>query len=298
MKSQRAFVLGCVAVAVVFLGIGLATRDSGFAPGISGQAQKLAKAMPEDPPGLDGGRGSLPVKGSDLGSKESLPIAEGESAFTDTARIGTENADGEEDADGEAGSFPDPEEAPSNWGAVLNDDALPCTGPRAPLNFGTFSVGPSINGLPLTSTERRCGGGPVATRVNYLSYIYGDCTIPPGETGCRPPLEIQTWPACQRFLAKYSFRGRPLPHRFLSNGAGAEVVEFSFPAGNRIEAYTGGSTVVIFAPDRDLAVDAVAMLRPEEEESPPASGPEDLKTERTERLEPPEQGSMEGALSC
>lgn len=280
MRPRRASVLGCVVVAAAALILALATGDSEHAPDIKGgQAQNLV-------------RPSLLTDSSDPASEKSLPIAEGATSSTDGTNFSTgESGD-------ERSSYPDPEEAPSDWAPVMNDEALPCTASRAPVNFETYSVGPSINGLPLTYTERRCGGGPVAARVNYLSYIYGDCSIPPGEGGCRPPLEIQTWPACQRFLAKYSFRSKPLPHRFLSTGEGAEVVEFSFAAGSRIEVYTKASTVAIFAADRDRAVEAVDMLRQEERQKPPAISPEDLRKERPNQLEPPEQGSLEGALSC
>jgi hypothetical protein len=185
-----------------------------------------------------------------------------------------------------------------HWSPVFNDEALPCTGPREPVNFETFSVGPSIEGLALTDAERRCGGGPVATRVNYLSYIYGDCKIPEGESGCQPPLEIQTWPACQRFLAKYSFRGKPLPHRYLPTSDGAKIVEFNFAFDKRIEVYTKYSTVVIFATDRARAVEAAEMLRQEARRKPPTSNPQGLNGGPPDRLKPPAQGSMEGDLSC
>jgi hypothetical protein len=256
-------VLGCVVVAVAVLVTALATRDPEHAPDVSGgQAENLGGVIPKDSPNSGAER----------------PIAKGATSFTDGTNFDT----GE--LGGERSSYPDPEETPSNWAPVLNDEALPCTASRAPVNFETYSVGPSINGRPLTYTERRCGAGPVAARVNYLAYIYGDCSIRPGESGCRPPLEIQTWPACQRFLAKYSFRSKPLPHRFLSTGGGAEVVEFSFAAGSRIEVYTKASTVVIFAADRDRALEAVDMLRHEENQKPPAISPEDLREERPGRL--------------
>jgi hypothetical protein len=276
LKSRRTLFLGCVIVAAAALVVAFALRDSEYAlDSYVEQAENLGRAVPSD------------SSNSDI---ERL-IAKGNASLTDG-----DNEVGE--IDSEHRFYPQPDNAPNSWAPVLNDEALPCTRSGAPANFETYSVGPSIHGLPLTHTERRCGTGPVAARVNYLSYIYGDCQLPPGETGCRPPLEIQTWPACQRYLAKYSFRGKPLPHRFLSTNGDAEVVEFSFLAGNRIEVYTNASTVVIFAPNRDRAVEAVEMLRPEEEEEPPASTSEDLRSEHPDRLEPPERGSLEGTLSC
>lgn len=199
-------------------------------------------------------------------------------------------------------SEPQPPSAPApdsgGWNPVVNDEALPCTGPRQPVNFENFSAGPSVDGLPLTYTERRCGGGPVATRVNYVSYIYGDCEIAESATGCQPPLEIQTWPACQRYLAKYSFRGEPLPHRRLEKRDGAEVVEFNFALDKRIEVYTKEVTVVIFATDRSLATRAVEMLRSEEKRDPPAAQPDELERDAVGQLGSPAGGAMKGELSC
>jgi hypothetical protein len=187
---------------------------------------------------------------------------------------------------------------PDHWSPVFNDEALPCTGPHEPVNFETFSAGPSIAGLPLTHGERRCGGGPVAARVNYVSYLYGNCKILEGESGCQPPLEIQTWPACQRYLAKYSFQGKPLPHTDLPLPGGAKVVEFNAAFDKRIEVYTSSATVVIFAIDRARAVEAAKTLRMEDTTEPPASKPQELDSGPPDRLEPPAQGSMEGSLPC
>lgn len=56
--------------------------------------------------------------------------------------------------------------------------------------------------LPLI---RRCDA-PYAcesVRANYVSYIYGSCDVDPDIDGsaCVPPVEIQTWPACERSYA-------------------------------------------------------------------------------------------------
>lgn len=184
------------------------------------------------------------------------------------------------------------------WHPVHNDEALPCTRPGEPVNFETFSAGPSVSGLPLTHATRRCDGGPVAGRANYVSYIYGDCEIPKGATGCQPPLEIQSWPACQRFFAKYSFAGKPPPHRRLPKRGGAVVVELDFALDKRIEVYTDSATIAIFAVDRDLAVSAVEGLRPREQGKPPATNGGAVEGDAPEWLAPPAKGSMKGDLSC
>jgi hypothetical protein len=179
-------------------------------------------------------------------------------------------------------------------------ETLPCTGPKEPVNFESFSAGPTPVGLPLTATVRRCDSDGSAHEwpANYVSYIYGDCEIPEGATGCQPPLEIQTWPACQRSMADYSFEGRPLPHRKLPKHGGAEVVELQIPLENRIEVYTKSATIVIFALDPDLARKAVRLLKPQEKGKPPVTNVQGLGGEPSEGLEPPAQGSMEGLLAC
>lgn len=184
------------------------------------------------------------------------------------------------------------------WHPVYNDEALPCTGPEEPVNFETFSPGPSVAGLPLTYIERRCDGGPPAMRANYVSYLYGDCEIPEGATGCQPPLEVQSWPACQRFLAKYSFEGKPLPSRKLPKRDDAEVVEFDFALDNRIEVYTRKTTIVIFSTDLDLARQVVDLLEPQEEDGPPATKASELGKGPPEWLGAPAAGAMKGGLSC
>lgn len=207
------------------------------------------------------------------------------------------------------GSEPDNAELASNetpaslklghgqWRPVYNDEALPCTGPRDPVNFETYSPGPSVAGVPLTTTLRRCDGGAISARANYVSYIYGDCEIPKGATGCQPPLEVQSWPACQRYLAKYSFRGDPPPQTKLGKRGHAEVVELSVAGDARIEVYSKSTTVVIFAINRDLATTAVDLLRPRSAGKPPAEKGA-LQGSPAEELGAPTNGSMRGALPC
>lgn len=188
----------------------------------------------------------------------------------------------------------------SNQERVLKHEALPCTGPKDPINFEVFSAGPSAAGLPLNSFRRRCGGFTPADEppANYTSYIYGDCQIAKGATGCRPPLEVQTWPACQRALGNYSFDGKPIPYTRLPSQSGAEVVEIHFMFGPRIEVYTKSSTVVLFAESRALAIEALGQLQSQETDKPPATQADELKERPEEGLEPPIDGATEGELQC
>jgi hypothetical protein len=183
---------------------------------------------------------------------------------------------------------------------VRKGEALPCTGLKESNNFEVFSAGPSPTGLPLNTVQRRCGASTPADEApaNFTSYIYGDCQIAEGATGCRPPLEVQTWPACQRALGNYSFNGKPIPYTRLPSQSGAEVVEIHFMFGPRIEVYTKSSTVVLFAESRALAMEALGLLQSQEKDKPPATRADELKGRPEEGLEPPIDGAMEGELQC
>jgi hypothetical protein len=183
---------------------------------------------------------------------------------------------------------------------VETHEALPCTGPKEPINFEIFSAGPSVAGMPLTDFNRRCGGTTPADEppANLTNYFYGDCKIPEGATGCQPPLQIQTWPACQRALGDYSFEGKPIPYRELPRIGNARVVQIEFMFGPRIEVYTGSSTIVIFAENDALANKALEELRSQEIGKPPATRAEELEGEPNEILAAPSDGAMEGELQC
>lgn len=183
---------------------------------------------------------------------------------------------------------------------VERHEALPCTGAKEPVNFEIFSAGPAVGGLPLTGFKRRCGGTTPVDEppANFTNYIYGDCELAKGSSSCVPPLEIQTWPACERSLADYSFGGKPMPYRRLASDSRADVVEIQFEFGPRIEVYSKSSTIVIFAEDLALAEEAVAQLTSQDIGNPPATQVGELKGQPDESLAPPSDGATEGELSC
>jgi hypothetical protein len=182
---------------------------------------------------------------------------------------------------------------------VLRGEALPCTGPEDPINFDVFSAGAAVGGVPLTATLRRCDGGALADEEpgNYLAYIYGRCSHENG-ADCLPPLQIRSYPACERSYADYSFEGRPLPYKELPPIGGAKVREIEFLADHRIEVYAGSSTIAISAGNWSLVELALLRLRGQPEGQRPAASASDLSRSSGEALQPPVERALEGELPC
>jgi hypothetical protein len=183
---------------------------------------------------------------------------------------------------------------------VKRGEALPCTGEEEPINFEIFSAGPSVEGLPVTDYARRCDEAAPADEdpANFTNYIYGECVIAPDATGCQPPLEIQSFPACQRSLGDYTLEGRPLPYKELGRIGEAVVVEINLLGEPRIEVYTGSTTIVIFATELALAEQALAQLTPQQAGEPPADSAGELKADPDPSLAAPTDGAIQGELSC
>jgi hypothetical protein len=168
---------------------------------------------------------------------------------------------------------------------------LPCTSAHSATNFRAFALGGSFRGLEAGTPVRRCGApyragyrtGPAIAPPNFLMVAYGDCKVQ-SDSGCAPPIEVQTFPACERNLASYSAdpSGAPLPHRSLAiRGAPAAA----FDEGTRLEIYTGTSTIVIFGDSPKLVREAAAAVRP-------------LGGGRLAQLAPAASGALHGKLSC
>ena len=133
-------------------------------------------------------------------------------------------------------------------------------------------------------------------RANYVSYLYGcSAKLSDVSSPCSAPLEVQTWPACERTLADYEAApGVPYPHRNLGRVEGVPAAFFDL--GTRLELYTGTSTVVIFGSDRTQVLRAARGLQ--REAGGQAPGVPSSTTPRGARLQPPVPGAVSGRLSC
>lgn len=146
---------------------------------------------------------------------------------------------------------------------------------QGPEAFPLYDTGDRVDGLPLVAVLRR------QDTADFISFVYGDC-IAGDDAGCAPPVEVQVWPACRRYLSLYdSLSGVPVPERTTVRGVPA-----AFPDGDRLELQTGRSTVVVFGDSRARILRIAAALRPVGERAP--RGP----------LPPPERGALDGTLDC
>lgn len=179
---------------------------------------------------------------------------------------------------------------------------LDCTASDQPTNFAAYSLGRGFEGRPLSEQRRVCvvpapltarqaeieARLPLAARLprdarsNFVSYTYGTCDPPP-DGGCPLPLEIQTWPRCERDPTDYDIgHHNPLQAKLTVRGVPAHLYE----DGLRLEVYAGESTIVVFGLQREQVLRAGRALikaparprdpvedRPVGGSLPPSSGP-------------------------
>jgi hypothetical protein len=134
--------------------------------------------------------------------------------------------------------------------------AAPCLKDRHLPAFKAYSLGARFAGLALTGVVRDCfvppSGhvvGPGPRNVTWISTaIYGSCTPEGAEGGCGPPLEIQSWPECDRNYAPYGPPSDLTPRISygLSGSHKLPTVSLEHGLSNRIEMYEGRTTVVVF----------------------------------------------------
>jgi hypothetical protein len=190
-------------------------------------------------------------------------------------------------------------EAPSATRDWTVQNRLPCTDANEPTNFPVYSLGESIAGHDVSSVIRRCDEPQPDSpgRANFVSYTYGVCPELADGTveSCPAPLEIQSWPGCERTLSDYELKpGTPYPHDNLGQLAG--VPAYAFDGGTRVELYTGTATIVIFSQDPNLIDQAVTAIEREPASTAPST-PAEATTDAVP-LPDPVPGAMAGDLSC
>lgn len=122
-----------------------------------------------------------------------------------------------------------------------------------------FWLGPRFEDLKMSRELRQCSEPSAVGRTNLASYIYGDCVV--GSAGaCTPPLEVQTYPACERSRDPHRLtpEGGQLPHQ---EGQVAGRRAAVFEDGRRLELYTADATVVIFGRSPGQVRRAAAAVR-------------------------------------
>jgi hypothetical protein len=100
--------------------------------------------------------------------------------------------------------------------------------PTCRMPFIEYNAGPAVGGFHFEARVTDCNRRP------FVTYIYGTCQAS-SDSGCAPPLEVQTWSYCHR---------KP---------RGSSPTDFGVRRGE--------VTVMIFARDSRLAHRAVAALR-------------------------------------
>jgi hypothetical protein len=161
--------------------------------------------------------------------------------------------------------------------ASLPSQNAPCQGRRHLPAFTSYDLGPSFDGLPRTGGAHECYAagtgrrhfqivGPYPRSVAWISYVdYGTCTPEGFEGGCADPLEIQSWPECDRNLYTDGRATSPkaLPPRSSYRLSGSQKIPtaaLSYGITTQIEMYTGQTTIVIFSGGPSLALSAAHAL--------------------------------------
>jgi hypothetical protein len=181
--------------------------------------------------------------------------------------------------------------------AALPDPGhLACTAADQLPNFDRFWLGASFEGLPLTDILRRCDvpypGEPI--RANFVSYLYGDCTADT-DIGCNLPLEVQTWPLCERDPSMYQDEpGVPAELDWTTIQGTRAVI---FDEGFHVELYTAASTVVIFGQYYEQVLRAAEAVQRIAPTTPLAVLPA-WRTSSAAALAPPVPGGLTGNLTC
>ncbi len=169
-------------------------------------------------------------------------------------------------------------------GCTASDD-LTLADAQAFHAFRLYYSGPEAAGLPLEAVAQGWATNRHAReqgrRRIYWIFIYGDCTPPPSEGGCAPPLEVQVWSACVRSFGSISRKRHLYEFRGAKATGGGGRYEIS-----PMEIFTGRTTIVVFGNEKSLIKSAARELR------------EVHRTQAASRLPPPAPGSLEEKMPC
>lgn len=170
-------------------------------------------------------------------------------------------------------------------GCGANDD-LTLADAQAFDAYRLYYSGPEVAGLPLEAivqgwSTNRHARQQGRRRINW-TFMYGDCTPPPTEGGCAPPLEVQIWSACVRSFGSIKFRKR---HLYGFQGAKATGGGGRYEI-SPMEIFTGRTTIVIFGNEKLLIKTAARQLR------------EVHQVQAAPRLPHPARGSLMEKLPC
>ena len=170
-------------------------------------------------------------------------------------------------------------------GCAANDD-LTLADAQAFDAYHLYYSGTEVAGLPLEAVVQGRATNRHAReqgrRRIYWTFIYGDCTPPPSEGGCAPPLEVQVWSACVRSVSPIEVRKH---HLYEFRGAKATGGDGRYEV-SPMEIFTGHTTIIVFGDERSLIKTAARELR------------EVHRTQAAPRLSPPARGSLQQKLPC
>ncbi len=170
-------------------------------------------------------------------------------------------------------------------GCAANDD-LTLSDAQAFDAYRLYYSGTEAAGLPLESvTQGRATNRHArqqGRRAIDWTFVYGDCTPPPGEGGCAPPLEVQVSSTCVRSFSSIKFRER---HLYAFRGAKATGGGGRYEV-SPMEIFTGRTTIVVFGNEKRLIKTAARELR------------EVHRAEVASHLAPPAPGSLKEKLPC
>lgn len=138
-------------------------------------------------------------------------------------------------------------------------DIAPCLASRHLPRFTAYDLGAQFAGLPRTNVARYCAGPsrgrfveePFPMVVTWISSTtYGNCTPDTPEGGCLLPLEVQSWPECDRNYSVYGPARDLTPRTSYRLTGSHKLPAVALEGVGRIELYAGRTTVVIFTDDQ------------------------------------------------